>query len=91
MPETTLPDALSAAGWSLGNDGKSIKKTFKFRNFRDAIAWMTRAAFEAESLNHHPEWLNIYNRVEVKLTTHDTGGLTDKDIDLAERLEKTVG
>ncbi len=55
------------------------------------MAWMARAAFEAEHLNHHPEWSNVYNRVEVRLTTHDTGGLTDKDIALAERMEKVAG
>jgi 4a-hydroxytetrahydrobiopterin dehydratase len=83
-----LTPELAAAGWALSTDGKAISKTFRFRGFRDAIAWMTRAAFEAEHLNHHPEWSNVYNRVEVRLTTHDTGGLTAKDIDLAQRMEK---
>lgn len=79
---------LALAGWVLDADGKAISKTFRFRGFRDAMAWMARAAFEAEHLNHHPEWTNVYNRIEVRLTTHDTGGLTAKDIDLAQRLEK---
>jgi len=83
-----LPAELAAAGWELSADGKAISKTFRFRGFRDAMAWMARAAFEAEHLNHHPEWSNVYNRVEVRLTTHDTGGLTAKDIDLAGRMER---
>ena len=87
----TLTDALAEAGWAVTADGKAIEKTFRFRGFRDAMAWMARVAFEAEHLNHHPEWSNVYNRVEVRLTTHDTGGLTAKDIDLAERMEKVAG
>lgn len=87
----SLPTELAEAGWALAADGKSIAKTFRFRGFRDAMAWMTRAAFEAEHLNHHPEWSNVYNRVEVRLTTHDTGGLTQKDLDLAGRMEKISG
>lgn len=83
-----LPDALRDAGWSLAEDGKSISRTFRFKGFRDAMAWMARAAFEAEHLNHHPEWFNVYNRVDVRLTTHDTGGLSDKDFELAARMEK---
>ena len=86
-----LPPDLAQAGWQLAGDGKSIAKTFRFRGFRDAMAWMARAAFEAEHLNHHPEWSNVYNRVEVRLTTHDTGGLTAKDFDLAARMEKISG
>ena len=86
-----LTPELAAAGWQLSDDGKAISKTFRFRGFRDAMAWMMRAAFEAEHLNHHPEWSNVYNRVEVRLTTHDTGGLTEKDIDLAQRMERVAG
>ncbi|MEM7190199.1 MAG: 4a-hydroxytetrahydrobiopterin dehydratase [Pseudomonadota bacterium] len=84
---TELTPELSASGWTLSDDGKSISKTFRFANFREAIAWMLKAAFEAEQINHHPEWFNVYNRVEVRLTTHDTGGLTAKDIDLATRMD----
>ena len=84
---TELTDDLVTAGWTRSKDGKAIHKTFKFKNFRAAMAWMVRAGFEAEAMDHHPEWFNVYNRVEVKLTTHDTGGLTEKDIKLAEALE----
>ena len=85
---TELPTTLRDAGWTLTDDGKAIEKTFKFKGFRAAMTWMMRAAFEAEALNHHPEWRNVYNRVEVRLTTHDTGGLSEKDLDLAERFER---
>ena len=91
MADTTLPQELQDAGWSLAGDGKSIAKTFKFRSFRDALAWMVRAGFEAEALDHHPDWTNVYNRVEVRLTTHDKGGLTEKDVELARRMEKLRG
>ena len=83
----TVPQELLNAGWTQADDGKSISKTFKFRSFRDAMAWMTRIAFEAEAADHHPEWTNVYNRVDVVLTTHDSGGLTGKDLDLAAKME----
>ncbi|MEM7056125.1 MAG: 4a-hydroxytetrahydrobiopterin dehydratase [Pseudomonadota bacterium] len=85
---TELTQNLADAGWEASDDGKSIVKTFRFKNFREAMAWMVRAAFEAEDMDHHPEWFNVYNRVQVTLTTHDTGGLTDKDIALADAMEK---
>ena len=88
MSDTSLPDELSAAGWSLASDGKAITKSFRFRGFRDAMAFMARAAFEADHMNHHPEWSNTYNRVEVRLTTHDSDSLSDNDIELAKRMEK---
>ena len=78
---TDITQALLDSGWTLSEDRKAIEKTFKFKNFRDAMAWMTRIAFEAESADHHPEWFNVYNKVEVRLITHDTGGLSDKDFD----------
>jgi len=81
---------LVTAGWALSDDGTAILKTFHFRGFRDAMTWMMRAGFDAEQLNHHPEWSNVYNRVDVRLTTHDTGGLTTKDIDLAQRMERVA-
>lgn len=88
MAETVLPQELQDAGWIVAEDGKSIGKTFKFKTFRDALAWMVRAGFEAEAMDHHPDWTNVYNRVEVRLTTHDKGGLTDKDLELARRMQR---
>jgi len=76
--------------WGLAADGLSISKTFKFRNFVEAFGFMTEAALAAEKLNHHPEWFNVYSRVEVKLTTHDAGGLTDHDVKLAKAMEKAA-
>ena len=89
--ENALPDDLQSAGWTLEPDGKAIAKTFRFRGFRDAIAFMTRAGFEADHIKHHPEWRNVYNRVEVRLTTHDADALTENDVDLARRMEKVSG
>lgn len=77
-------------GWALAADGLSISKTFKFGNFVEAFGFMTEAALAAEKFNHHPEWFNVYSRVEVKLTTHDVGGLTDHDVKLAKAMEKAA-
>lgn len=88
MNDVTLPTELKEAGWGLAEDGRSITKSWKFRTFRDALAWMVRAGFEAEAMDHHPDWKNVYNRVEVTLTTHSAGGLTEKDVELARRMEK---
>ena len=72
-------------------DNKLIK-TFQFKDFNEAFGWMTRAALAAEKMNHHPEWTNIYNRVEVKLSTHDAGDIvTDRDRKLAEIMDKLYG
>jgi len=74
-------------GWALSQDGLAIEKTFRFTNFNAAFGWMTRAAITAEQLDHHPEWFNVYNRVEVRLTTHDKNGLTDLDASLAKAMD----
>ncbi|MAZ15853.1 MAG: 4a-hydroxytetrahydrobiopterin dehydratase [Ahrensia sp.] len=76
-----LPD------WSAREDGNAITKSFKFKNFRRAFAFMTEAALTAEKMNHHPEWFNVYNRVEVTLTTHDSDGVTELDLKLAAAME----
>jgi 4a-hydroxytetrahydrobiopterin dehydratase len=75
-------------GWSLADDGLSIRRTFTFRNFSEAFAFMTRAALAAEKLDHHPDWSNVYKTVEVRLNTHDAGGLTALDFELAKRMNR---
>ena len=72
-----------AAGWALAADRRSISRSFRFADFNQAFGFMTRVALAAEKADHHPEWSNVYNRVEVRLTTHDAGGLTARDFDLA--------
>lgn len=73
--------------WTLGDDEKSINRTFKFGNFVEAFGFMASAAIVAEKMDHHPEWFNVYNRVEVTLTTHDSGGVTELDAELAKRMD----
>jgi len=74
------------AGWSYASD--ALTKTFKFGTFREAMSFMVRVGFEAESMDHHPEWTNVYNRVVIKLNTHDAGGkVTAKDVELATKIE----
>ena len=75
------------AGWTFEND--ALNKSFKFGSFREAFSFMTRVGYEAEELNHHPEWTNVYNRVVVRLNTHDAGNkVTAKDVELASRIQK---
>jgi 4a-hydroxytetrahydrobiopterin dehydratase len=71
-------------GWENVKDREAIVKTFKFQNFSEAFSFMTRVAMEAEKSNHHPEWFNVYNQVEVTLTTHDADRVTEKDVKLAQ-------
>lgn len=77
----------SLPGWTETPGRDAISKTFKFKDFSEAFAFMTRAALKAEQMDHHPEWSNVYNRVEVVLTTHDANGLTQRDIDLARAMD----
>jgi 4a-hydroxytetrahydrobiopterin dehydratase len=74
-------------GWepSVGRD--ALRKTFKFDDFNAAFGFMTRVAIKAQELNHHPEWFNVYNKVEVTLSTHEADGLTQRDIELAQFIE----
>ena len=86
------PDELNEAvasleAWAIEDGGKAITKSFKFRGFTGAFAFMTECALVAEKMDHHPEWLNVYNRVEVRLTTHDSGGVTELDIGLAKAMD----
>lgn len=76
-------------GWSL--DGGKLHRAFRFADFSAAFGFMTRAALAAETLNHHPEWSNVYDRVSVHLTTHDAGGLTELDFALAAKMDEIAG
>ncbi|MEY4872564.1 MAG: putative pterin-4-alpha-carbinolamine dehydratase, partial [Pseudomonadota bacterium] len=75
-------------GWVLTPPAQALTRTFTFRNFIDAMGFMTRAALWAEKWNHHPEWSNVYKTVTVTLTTHDTGGLSDLDLKLAAKMDQ---
>ena len=76
--------------WQVSEDGKALECKFKFRNFSEAFGFMARSALSAEKLNHHPDWFNCYNRVNVKLTTHDKGGLTELDFRLAKAMNRAA-
>jgi 4a-hydroxytetrahydrobiopterin dehydratase len=78
-------------GWSVKNGRDAIVKTFKFKDFNAAFGFMTRVALLADKLDHHPEWFNVYNRVEVLLATHDADGVTDLDVTLAKFMDEAAG
>jgi 4a-hydroxytetrahydrobiopterin dehydratase len=78
-------------GWSEVEGRDAISRTFAFPDFNAAFAFMTRVALMAESMDHHPEWSNVYNRVSVTLSTHDAGGVTDRDVALALFIDRVAG
>lgn len=79
-------------GWQAGpGDRDVIVKTYKFPDFRTAWAFMSAVALKAEQMDHHPEWFNVYNRVEVTLTTHDVDGVSERDVALARFMDKLAG
>lgn len=75
------------AGWRQVEGRDAIEKSFKFKTFNEAWGFMNRVALAAEKLNHHPEWSNVYNRVDILLSTHDCGGLSELDVKLAKRID----
>ncbi len=79
-----LPD------WTLREDGLAITRKLQFADFNEAFAFMTRVALHAEKADHHPEWFNVYNRVEVTLSTHDAGGLSKRDVAMAKFIDSIV-
>ncbi len=81
----------SLSGWSVAEDRDAICKTFQFADFNTAFGFMTRVALKADSMDHHPEWFNVYDRVEVTLATHDADGVTDKDVALARFMDEAAG
>jgi 4a-hydroxytetrahydrobiopterin dehydratase len=82
-----LPERLPQ--WTVQND--KLRRQVRFADFSEAFAFMTRVALAAEQLNHHPEWSNVWNRVTIELTTHDTGGLSNLDVELAGRIDALLG
>ncbi len=96
MPIAELNEADRAAllaefpGWTLREDGKAITRTFTFADFNEAFGFMARVALYADKADHHPEWFNVYNRVEMTLTTHDAGGLSARDAAMARFIEGIV-
>jgi 4a-hydroxytetrahydrobiopterin dehydratase len=96
MSSKLTGDARKAAlaglkGWSEASGRDAISKKFVFKDFNQAFGFMTRAALVAEKMDHHPEWFNVYKTVDVILSTHDAGGLTDRDVKLAEAMDKIAG
>jgi 4a-hydroxytetrahydrobiopterin dehydratase len=78
-------------GWTMAAGRDAIQRTFKFKDFNEAFGFMSRAALVAEKMDHHPEWSNVWNKVEVTLTTHSAKGLTELDLKLAEAIDKIAG
>lgn len=78
-------------GWTLEEEGEALVRTLRFKDFSEAFAFLTRVAMHAEKVNHHPEFTNVWNRVDFRLTTHDSGGVTERDQKLAEAINKLAG
>ena len=78
------------AGWRANADGAAIEREFKFKDFSEAFGFMTRVALLAQAADHHPEWSNVWNRVDITLTTHDAGGLSHRDVAMAEAIDDLV-
>ena len=78
-------------GWSMVDGRDAIHKTFQFKNFNESFGWMSRVALLAEQMGHHPEWFNVYSRVEVTLSTHDAGGLSTLDVRMARAMNAFAG
>lgn len=90
LTEAERADLLPAlSGWKVDAARDGIRKTFTFSDFTEAFGFMTRVALLAEKADHHPEWFNVYNRVEILLTTHDADGLSMRDIELAKAIDRT--
>ena len=78
-------------GWALDESGKALDRTVKFKDFSEAFAFLTRVAMHAEKVDHHPEFTSVWNRVDFRLTSHDAGGVTERDTRLAEAISGLLG
>ncbi|KAJ2355299.1 hypothetical protein IWW50_002824 [Coemansia erecta] len=85
-----LAPLLQDGGWKLQDGRDAIHKSFSFADFTCAFAFMTSVALQAEKMDHHPEWFNVYNRVDITLSTHDCQGLSSRDVDLATRINQAA-
>ncbi|CBY08654.1 unnamed protein product [Oikopleura dioica] len=83
-------DQLEASGWTKVENRDAVEKKFAFFDFNEAFGFMSRVALKAEVMCHHPEWLNVYNRVEITLSTHDIGGLSERDLKLAQFIDEAA-
>ena len=92
MPITLEPvspsELASLTAWTLADDGRSLSRRLEFADFQEAFAFMTRVALRAEQLDHHPDWRNVWRRVDICLSTHDAGGLTHLDLELARFIDR---
>lgn len=78
-------------GWTTSEDGKALLRTYRFKDFSEAFGLLTRVALHAERVDHHPEFTSVWNRVDFRLTSHDAGGVTDRDLKLAEAINRLAG
>lgn len=78
-------------GWTRSADGKALERSFRFKDFAEAFAFLTRVALHAEKADHHPEFTSVWNRVDFRLTSHDSGGITERDVALAEAIGRIAG
>ena len=78
-------------GWTLDDAGKALTRTFKLKDFSEAFGFLARVALHAEKVDHHPEFTNVWNRVDFRLTSHDAGGVTERDVALAEAINRIAG
>jgi 4a-hydroxytetrahydrobiopterin dehydratase len=89
-PEACAERLRALAGWALAEDARAIVRRYRFADFVEAFSFMTKVALLAERANHHPEWSNVYDRVEVRLTTHDADGVSDRDFSLAAEIDRVA-
>lgn len=91
LPIESVENALKKLiDWTLSEDKLSMRKEIKFKDFNEAWGFMNRVALLAEKMDHHPEWFNVYNRVDIKLTTHDAKGISQRDLDMADAIDKIL-
>ena len=86
-PQTLEAELSTLDGWAIVDGRGAIKKSYKLKNFNEAWSFMSRVALLAEKMDHHPEWFNVYNKVDITLTTHDAGGVSEKDITMAKAID----